>query len=79
MNRRYSEDISAAWELVEKLSRGRVDNSFVLDFHFERYYATFGEVPIRPCRAVCIKLHRKPSPKPHISHDGVRRYRNENK
>ncbi|SYX85918.1 BC1872 family protein [Paenibacillus alvei] len=55
VNRRYSEDISAAWELVEKLSRGRVDNSFVLDFHFERYYATFGEVPIRPCRAVMYK------------------------
>ncbi|WP_028547219.1 BC1872 family protein [Paenibacillus taiwanensis] len=48
--KRYSEDISAAFELVDKLSRGRIDNSFVLEFHYERYYARFGEVPFRPYR-----------------------------
>ncbi|WP_245856106.1 BC1872 family protein [Paenibacillus rigui] len=42
----YSTDISAAWEVVEKMSRGKTDCSFVLQFHFERYYAKFGEVPI---------------------------------
>ena len=47
---RYSTDISAAWELVEKLSRGKVDSSFVLEFHYERYYARFGNVPFRPYR-----------------------------
>lgn len=43
-------DISAAWEVVEKLSRGKTDNSFVLEFHYERYYARFGNVPFRPYR-----------------------------
>lgn len=47
---RYSTDISAAMELVERLSRGRTDNSFVLEFHYEHYYARFGEVPFRPRR-----------------------------
>ena len=46
----YSTDIRAAWEVVEKLSRGQVDRSFVMEFHFERYYARFGEVPFRPYR-----------------------------
>lgn len=43
----YSTDISAAWEVVEKMSRGKVDRSFVLEFHFERYYAAFGQVPFK--------------------------------
>ena len=53
----YSTDISAAWEVVEKLSRGKVDRSFVLEFHYERYYASFGpyreEMYETPSEAIC--------------------------